>query len=69
MSRITKGKDAYSVMSSERAPPTEVFSEINENQEWTAIQKFNTLLHYEEQKQSLMRDAERKRLIRNELDK
>lgn len=53
MSKITgvsRGKDAYSVMSSERAPPTEVFSEINENQEWTAIQKFNTLLHYEEQK-------------------
>ena len=26
------------------------YSEINENDEWVAIQKFNTLLHYEEQK-------------------
>lgn len=48
---------------------TEAYSEINENDEWTAIQKFNTLLHFEEQKQSMLRDAERKRLIREELDK
>ena len=51
MSKITGvSKGRASQMSSERPPPTEVFSEINENQEWTAIQKFNTLLHYEEQK-------------------
>ena len=55
-------------MSSKKAP-TEVFSEINENDEWTAIQKFNTLLHYEEQKQAILRDQERKRLIRDELDR
>ena len=30
--------------------------------------KFNTLLHYEEQKQALLRDKERKRLIKEELD-
>lgn len=46
-----------------------MYSEINENDEWTAIQKFNTLLHFEEQKQAMLRDAERKRLIREELDK
>ena len=45
------------------------YSEINENDEWVAIQKFNTLLHYEEQKQSLLREAERKRLIKQELDR
>jgi len=45
------------------------YSEINENDEWHAIQKFNTLLYYEEQKQSIMREQERKRLIREELDR
>ena len=54
-------------MISSKKAPTEVFSEINENDEWTAIQKFNTLLHYEEQKQAILRDQERKRLIREEL--
>lgn len=44
-------------------------SEINENDEWVAIQKFNVLLHYEEQKQALLREAERKRLIKEELDR
>lgn len=43
---------------------TDKYSEINENDEWTAIQKFNTLLHFEEQKQALAREMERKRLIR-----
>lgn len=45
------------------------YSEINEDDEWLAIQKFNTLLHLEEQKQALMREEERKRLIKEELDK
>ena len=44
-------------------------SEINENDEWVAIQKFNVLLNYEEQKQALLREAERKRLIKEELDR
>ena len=56
-------------MASSKAPLTEVYSEIDEEDEWTAIQKFNTLLHYEEQKQALLRDKERKRLIKQELDK
>ena len=56
-------------MSGSQRAPTEIYSEINENDEWTAIQKFNTLLHFEEQKQAMLRDAERKRLIREELDK
>ena len=29
-------------------------SEVEEEDEWTAIQKFNALLHYEEQKQAAM---------------
>jgi hypothetical protein len=44
------------------------YSEINENDEWVAIQKFNTLLHFEEQKQALLREEERKRLIKQALD-
>ena len=59
--------DNMSVMSSQVAR-TEVYSELDEDDEWTAIMKFNTLLHYEEQKQALLRDKERKRLIRGELD-
>ena len=47
---------------------TEKYSEICENDEWTAIQKFNTLLHFEEQKQAMAREEERKRLIREQLD-
>jgi hypothetical protein len=35
-------------MASSAAPLTEVYSEIAEEDEWTAIQKFNQLLHYEE---------------------
>ena len=57
-----------SYASSKKAPATEAYSEINENDEWTAIQKFNTLLHFEEQKQAMLREAERKRLIKEELD-
>lgn len=44
------------------------YPELNELQEWDAIQKFNTMLHFEEQKQALEREAERKRLIREQLD-
>ena len=42
---------------------------LDEEDEWNAIQNFNTMLHFEEQKQSLMREQERKRLIKQELDK
>lgn len=59
--------DARSDISSQVAR-TEVYSELDEDDEWTAIMKFNTLLHYEEQKQAMLRDKERKRLIREELD-
>ena len=60
--------DAMSIASSQAAK-TDVYSELAEEDEWTAIQKFNTLLHYEEQKQAMLREQERRRLIRNELDK
>ena len=39
-------------------------SDLDEEDEWAAIQKFNALLHYEEQKQTAMRVAERKRLMK-----
>lgn len=38
-------------------------SDVEEEDEWTAIQKFNALLHYEEQKQAQARQDERKRLM------
>ena len=63
-----RGADEQSVTSSVAAK-SEVFSELAEEDEWTAIQKFNTLLHYEEQKQAMMREQERRKLIRGELDK
>jgi hypothetical protein len=56
-------------VTSSQKPKTEDFSEIDEDDEWEAILKFNTLLHYEEQKQALLREKERKRLIKQELDK
>ena len=62
-------RDNMSVTSSQVDRQTEVYSELAEEDEWTAIQKFNTLLHYEEQKQAMLREQERRRLIRNELDK
>ena len=43
-------------------------SDLEEEDEWTAIQKFNALLHYEEQKQAAAREAERRRLMKLELD-
>jgi hypothetical protein len=60
MSQRSQGRkpaqaDNLSVASS-AAPLTEVYSEIAEEDEWTAIQKFNQLLHYEEQKQAMLRE-------------
>ena len=48
--------DRMSLTSSQADRRTEVYSELAEEDEWTAIQKFNTLLHYEEQKQAMMRE-------------
>jgi len=45
------------------------YSNLNEEDEWQAIQNFNITLHYEEQKQAALREQERKRLIREELDR
>lgn len=39
--------DAMSWTSSQQAK-TDVLTELDEDDEWTAIMKFNTLLHYEE---------------------
>ena len=64
-----KNFDTQSWRSGSQGAKTEAYSEIEEEDEWTAIQKFNTLLHYEEQKQAILRDRERKRLIKEELDK
>lgn len=60
--------DGMSWTSSQQDAKTEGLSELDEDDEWNAIMKFNTLLHYEEQKQAMLRDKERKRLIREELD-
>jgi hypothetical protein len=67
---VGRNDDTRSVTSkaSTMSRATDIYSEINEEDEWYAIQKFNTLLHYEEQKQALLREKERKRLIKEELD-
>ena len=44
-------------------------SGLNEEDEWQAIQNFNIMLHYEEQKQAQLREQERKCLIKEELDR
>jgi hypothetical protein len=69
-SSVGRNDDVRSVTSkaSTMSRATDIYSEINEEDEWYAIQKFNTLLHYEEQKQALLREKERKRLIKEELD-
>jgi hypothetical protein len=66
--RSARGADEMSVMSG-MSKKTDVYSELAEEDEWTAIEKFNTLLHYEEQKQMMLREQERRRLIKAELDK
>ena len=43
-------------------------SSIDEADEWTAILKFNALLHYEEQKQAAARAHQRKVLMKKELE-
>lgn len=43
-----KNFDSVSMRSGSQGAKTEVYSEIDEDDEWTAIQKFNTVLHYEE---------------------
>lgn len=45
------------------------YTNLNEEDEWQAIQNFNIMLHYEEQKQAVLREQERKRLIKEELDR
>jgi hypothetical protein len=47
---VSVGRKSY-VSSVRSKAESKAYSEINENDEWVAIQKFNTLLHYEEQKQ------------------
>lgn len=61
--------DQMSIASSQVTKRTEIYSELAEEDEWTAIEKFNTLLHYEEQKQAIAREKERRRLIKQELDR
>jgi len=61
-------------MTSSKQDVDEVFSQVGksgkiEDDEWNAIVKFNTLLHYEEQKLAQERREERKRLLKLELDR
>jgi len=57
-------RSIYSNAKSARTIPA-----LDEEDEWAAIQKFNTLLHYEEMRQTAVKEAERKRLIKQELDR
>ncbi len=54
---------------SQASRPMSQYSKLNEEDEWTAIMNFNTVLHYEEQKQAMLREQERKRLVKDELDR
>lgn len=63
-----KPADQESVITASEKKNEETESDIEEEDEWTAIQKFNAILHYEEQKQAAAREAERKRLLRIELE-
>jgi len=60
--------DQESVITEPRPKAEESDSDVEEEDEWTAIQKFNAVLHFEEQKQAAAREAERRRLMKQELD-
>ena len=65
-----KGGDKESVITPSQADAEpSVLSSVEEADEWTAIQNFNVMLHYEEQKQEAERKAARKRLMKEELQK
>ena len=67
-SRQSKRSSYYTASKRDEDTSSSVFH-VDEDDEWTAIQKFNQLLHYEEQKQAAAREAERKRLLCEELAK
>ena len=53
--RADVAPDARSIVSdldtvSQASRPVSTYSKLNEEDEWTAIMNFNTVLHYEEQK-------------------
>ena len=52
MSQTQKAPDLQSVITASSKPREESDSDVEEEDEWTAIQKFNALLHFEEQKQA-----------------
>ena len=60
--------DQESVITEPKPQAEESDSDVEEEDEWTAIQKFNAVLHFEEQKQAAAREAERRRLMKQELD-
>lgn len=63
-----KPADQESVLTISQKKKETSDSDVDEEDEWTAIQKFNAILHYEEQKQAAAREAERKRLLKIELE-
>lgn len=63
-----KNLDNISVITPSIKPDQMSESDVEEEDEWTAIMKFNAVLHYEEQKQAALREKERKRLLVIELD-
>lgn len=60
--------DQESVITVSQRKVNDTDSDVEEEDEWTAIQKFNAILHYEERKAAAVRDAERKRLLKIELE-
>ena len=61
-----KDADLLSVNSKTKS----AMSNLNEEDEWQAIQNFNVMLHYEEQKQTALRErSERDSLKKNSTDK
>ncbi len=53
--KVDVAPDARSIASdldtvSQASRPVSTYSKLNEEDEWTAIMNFNTVLHYEEQK-------------------
>ena len=65
---VKRVTDKDSVITPSVQKSVSVVSSVDEVDEWTAIQNFNAVIHYEEQKQTAQRQADRKRLLRQELD-
>ena len=64
----SRGK-AASIHGSRMSQRSTSHRSLAESDQWREIENFNTLLHLEEQNQEIVREKERQRLIKDELDK